>query len=337
MEYREAPRIAATEGRLDGVIDHPDPRPGLRRFELIRAHRQLDLPRVVVALILSLAGLGILGYVGAQAVRLAVRWLHQQPQYQLKFLDIKLAEPPPAWFRGGAEAFLRQVRDNVGEAEILSVMELKPDRIEHDFKLFHWVDDVRCVEYPPQGIKVHLDYKQPVAMIPIPAGDRAILDRSGHLLPADDIDTEKLVPPIKITGRGLAPSADNRPGKAWNSSAPGAEGARQERCVRGAASLASFLLEFARAGEAATVPALRVVSIILPVDHRGFFVQTAEGATILWGESPDAESNGNLGSEEKWEILRKWAKSPSRRSLPEGDYWTFSRSEMKPVETRRER
>jgi len=215
MEYRETPRIAATEGRLDAVIDQPDPRPRLRRFDLIRAQRQFDLPRVVAAVLLFLAGLGVLGYLGTQAVRLAVRWLHQQPQYQLRFQDIKLAEPPPHWFRGGAEALLKQVRENVGEAEILPIMELKPDRIEHDFKLFHWVDDVRLVEYPPQGITVHLVYKQPVAMIPIPSGDPAILDRNGHLLPADDIDTEKLGPLIKITGRGLAPAAENRPGKAW--------------------------------------------------------------------------------------------------------------------------
>ena len=335
MEYREAPRIAAKEGRLDGVIDHPDPRPRLRRFELIRAHRQLDLPRVVAAVLLSLAALGILGYVGTQGVRLAVHWLHQQPQYQLRFLDIKLAEPPPAWFRGGAEAFLKQVRDNVGEAEILPVMELPSDRIEHDFKLFHWVDDVRRVEYPPQGITVHLVYKQPVAIIPLPAGDMAVLDRSGHLLPVDDIDTEMLGPLIKVTGLGLAPSTENRPGKAWKSSAPGAEGARLERCVRGAASLAAFLIEPARANEAAAVPALRVLSIVA-TDPRGLFVQT-DDAMIFWGENPGEETIGNLGSEEKWDILRKWAKTVPRRSLPGRDYWAFSRSELKPVETRRDR
>ena len=336
MEYRETPRIAATEGRLDGVIDHPDPRPRLRRFELIRAHRQLDQPRVVAAVLLSLAGLGVLGYAGTQAVRLAVHWLHQQPQYQLRFQDIKLAEPPPAWFRGGAEAFLKQVRDNVREAEILPVMELKPDRIEHDFKLFRWVDAVRRVEFPPQGITVHLDYKQPVAMIPIPAGDQAILDRSGHLLPPEDIDTEKLGPLIKITGRGLAPAAENRPGKVWKSSAPGARGRPTGTLRSGAARLAAFLLEPVRANEAASVPGLRVLSIVA-TDRRGFFVQTAEDAMIQWGESPGEETNGSLDAEEKWEILMKWAKSASRRSLPEGDYWAFSRSELKPVETRRDR
>ena len=172
MEYREPPRIAATEGRLDGVIDHPEPRPRLRRFELIRAHRQLDLPRVLAAVLVALAGLGILAYSAAHVVRLAVRWLHQQPQYQLRFQDIRLAEPPPAWFRGGSEAFLKQVRENVDEAESLPVLDLAPDRIERDFRLFHWVDDVRRVEYPPQGITVHLVYKQPVARIPIPGGRR---------------------------------------------------------------------------------------------------------------------------------------------------------------------
>ena len=58
---------------------------------------------------------------------------------------------------------------------------------------------------------------------------------------------------------------------------------------------------------------------------------------IQWGEGPGEESNGAPAAEEKWEILKKWARSQTRRALPEGDYWTFSRSELKPVETRRDR
>jgi hypothetical protein len=335
MVHRETPRIAAKDGRLDGVIDDADsrPRPRLRRFDFVRSERQLDLPRVLLASCLFVAGVALIGYLGTQALRTMIRWLHQQPQYQVKFLDIRLQNEPPAWFRGGAQAFLRQVRENVKEAEVLPVMDLETERIDRDFRLFPWVDDVTRVEYPPQGITVHLVYKQPVATIPFPPGEHVILDRNSHILPGVDIDTEKLGPLIRITGKGLdQPATDIRPGTAWKSSSPGAEGPRLERCVLGASRLAGFLQEPDRASEAASVPALRVLAIVA-TDSRGLFVQNVEGAMIYWGEAPGWEASGNLKAKEKWELLEKWATTPSRRILPSRDYWKFSRTGLEPVKT----
>ncbi len=337
MVYRETPRIAAKDGRLDGVIDDADsrPRPRPGRFDFVRSERQLDLPRVLLASCLFLAGVALIGYLGTQALRTMVRWLHQQPQYQVKFLDIRLQDEPPAWFRGGSQAFLRQVRENVKEAEVLPVLDLETEQIDRDFKLFPWVDHVTRVEYPPRGITVHLVYKQPVATIPFPPGEHVILDRNSHILPVKDIDTEKLGLLIRITGTGLdQPVTDNRPGRAWRSSAPAAEASRLERCVLGAARLAGFLQETDRARKAASVRALRVLTIVA-TDRRGLFIQNAEGAMIYWGEAPGSEASGNLEAKEKWEMLKKWASSSSRRILPSGDYWMFSRTELKPVETRR--
>ena len=337
MVYRETPRIAAKDGRLDGVIDDADSRPRLRRFDFVRAERQLDLPRVLLASCLFVAGLALLGYLGTQALRSMIRWLHQQPQYQVRFLDIRLHDEPPAWFRGGAQAFLRQVREHAKEAEVLPVMELESERIDLDFRRYPWVDDVKRVEYPPQGITVHLVYKQPVATIPFSPGEHVILDRNGHILPVEDIDTKKLGPLISITGRGLDQAAtDNQPGRAWKSSAPGAEGPRLERCVLGAARLAGFLQEPDRASEAASLPALRVKAIVA-TDGRGLFVQNVEDAMIYWGEASGSEASGNLQEKEKWEMLKKWATAPSRRILPDGDYWMFSRVDLKPVKTSRAR
>ncbi len=334
MVYRETPRIAAQEGRLDGVIDDADSRPRFRRFDFVRAERQLDLPRVLLAFCLLVAGLALMGYLGMQVLRSMVRWLHQQPQYQVRFLDIRLQDEPPAWFRGGAQAFLRQVRDHAKEAETLSVMDLEREQIRRDFKFFPWVDDVTLVEYPPQGITVHLVYKQPVATISFFPGERVLLDRKATILPGEDIDTKKLGPLIKIDSRGLdQPVGDDQPGLAWKSSAPGADGPRQERCMLGAATLAGFFQEPDRAGEAASVPALRVLAIVAS-DPRGFFVQNAEGAMIYWGEAPGSESSGTPAAQEKWEILKKWATAPGRHNLPDRDFWTFSGAELVPVKTR---
>ena len=245
---------------------------------------------VLLAFGLAAAGLTLAGYLGTQAVRGTIRWLHGQPQYQVQFRDIQLREPPPAWFRGSAQAFLRQVREHAKEAEVLPVLDLQPDRIDRDFRLYPWVDDVLRVEYPPEGIRVSLVYKQPVATAPSLPGEFVILDRNGHILPADDIDTDKLGPLMSIDGRGLdQASAENRPGLVWKSSAQGDEGPRLERCVKAAASLAGFLQEPERANAAASVPALRVLTIFA-TDRRGYFLRNAEGALIHWGEAPGSEA-----------------------------------------------
>ena len=336
MVYRETPRIAAKDGRLDGVIDDADSRPRLRRFDFVRSERQLDLPRVLLASCLFVAGVALIGYLGTQALRTMIRWLHQQPQYQVKFLDIRLQDEPPAWFRGGSQAFLRQVRENVKEAEVLPVLDLETERIDRDFKLFPWVDARHSRRVSPPGHHGPSCLQAAGCNDSVPPGEHVILDRNGHILPVKDIDTEKLGPLIRITGAGLdQPATDNRPGRAWKSSAPAAEGPRLERCVLGAARLAGFLQETDRARKAASVRALRVLAIVA-TDRRGLFIQNAEGAMIYWGEAPGSEASGNLEAKEKWEMLKKWASSsPSRRILPSGDYWMFSRTELKPVETRR--
>jgi hypothetical protein len=337
MVYRETPRIAAKDGRLDGVLDDADSRPRLRRFDFVRAERQLDLPRVLLAFALLVAGMALVGYMGTQALRCTIRWLHQQPEYQVRFLDIRLQDEPPTWFRGGAQAFLRGVRVHAKEPEILPVMELESERVDHDFRLYPWVDDVKRVEYPPQGIKVQLVYKQPVAAIPSSTGDPLILDRKGTILPGADIDTEKLGPLIRINiaGKELEQLAsDRQPGRAWRSSARGAEGPQLERCVGEAARLAGFLQETDRANEAAANPALRVLAIVATEDFRFLFLQTAEKVMVLWGETPESEISANLEAREKWEILKRWAMMSSRRSLPAGDYWMFTHADLKPVKTR---
>jgi hypothetical protein len=318
-------------------MDEAHSRRRFRGFDFGRSERQLDRKRILLGGLLALAVTGFLGYLGTHSLRSAVTWLHHQPEYQIRFLDIQLREQPPAWFRGGKEAFLGQVRENAKESEILPVMELERARIELDFKQFPWVDAVLRVEYPPQGIIVHLAYKKPVAIIPFPPGEVVLLDCQGHVLPIDDVDTEKLGPLIRITGRGLAALIRPQSGhRVWTSSAPGAEGERLQRSVLAAARLAGFLHDPVRASDTRSLPALRVLAIYT-TDPRGLFLQTAESNMILWGEAPGEETAGRPEAQEKWEILKKWAKTTQKRSLPAGDYWEFVRSELKAKETGRGR
>ncbi len=333
MAYREPPRIAVQDAQGDGVADGVEQRPRRRRFDFVRTQRQLDLPRVVIALGLLLAIVGAVLYLATQAARGTMRWLQQQPQYQLRFHEIELSNPPPDWFRGGATAFLRQVREQCKEAEVLPLLALEPQRIDRDFRLFPWVEDVLRVEYPPGGVAVSLVYKQPVAVIPFPRGEFVVLDRHGVILPLGDIDLEKLGPLITITGAGLdQPSPANRPGLPWKSSAPELEGPRLARSVATAALLAGFFQHPDRTAQAALAPALRIKAIVI-TDPRGLFVLTVEGAMIFWGEGPGSETSGNLSAEEKWNLMTRWAATVSPRVLSKRDFWAFFHGDLKPVKT----
>jgi len=332
MDYREHPRTAATETVVDGVIGKPGSRSRFRQFEFRRNERQLDWPRVLLAGLLLLGMLSVVGYLGLTAVRSAVRWLHRQPQYQVPFGEIRLQPEPPPWFRGGAEGFLKQVREKSQQPEVLAVLDLEDERLTRAFRDYSpWVEEVARVTFPPQSIRIQLRYKRPVAIQEIGAGETLFLDRHGHLLPAEDIDREQLGPLIKITGPGLAPADGNRPGGIWKSGLSGPDAAWVESCVRGATSLAGFLQD--RSEEASETPALRVDSIYANESlKRGLFVVTTEGVVLLWGEAPGQEKPGTLKAEEKGEMMKKGAAATSRRKLANRGYWKFERTELRPIE-----
>jgi hypothetical protein len=288
-------------------------------------------------LLVSLLLVASIGYVGFRALRTSINWLHRQPEYQLDFTAIQLEEPLPDWYRGRTEDFLKHVQESSREHEFLPLLELEAGRIKMDFLQSPWVEEVRRVEYPPQGVKVSLVFKRPVAFIPLSRGEQVVLDRNGHILPADDVVTGQQVPLVKIVGDGLTGASDNRPGKVWKANNNGPVGSRIERGVLGAAKLAGFLLEPTRLELTAGPQSLRILRIYA-VDSfdRGLFLQNAENANILWGDPPGKEPSGSPSAEEKWEALKIWAKSNSRKILKPGDYWEFfrvnTRAELRPVE-----
>jgi hypothetical protein len=295
-----------------------------------------------LALLLALAGIAVICFMITQLSSAAIAWLHHQPRYQLSFLDIELKPPPPGWFRGGRAGFLKQVRENARESEMLELMELQKgsldrDQIALDFKKDPWVEDVPRVDYPPHSITVHLAYRTPVAWIQAPPAPPVYLDRRGFVVPMDDVDKEKLGPLLRVIGKGLEQASEgNQPGLQWRPSATSSDGARLRACVEEACTLAGFLVEPERASESSSTPALRVMRIIA-ADHRGLWLVTSEDAIILWGEPPGKERNGSLMALEKWEIFGRWAKVPERRTLPPGDYWEFSKSGLVATQTNHNR
>lgn len=338
MEYREPPRIAAAERRLDGVVDDPNPRPRLHRFEFVHARRPLDSPRLALAILIAMAVVALLGYLVIRFSTTAIDWLDHQPEFELPFADIELQPPPPEWFRGGKEAFLKQVREGASESAVLHLLELPrgeldKDQIAIDFKKFPWVKDVPRVEYPPHSIRVHLVYRTPVAWMHFPPGSPVYLDEEACVLAVENVDLSQVGRLILIKGSGLErASPDNRPGLPWRS-APEADSQRLAESLKDAAALAGFLRAPARSRASAAAPPLRMIRIEA-ADPRGLWLENAEHAMILWGDAPGKENPGSLKAAEKWAVLQKWAGNPARHSLPVGDYWQFSHSELIATETR---
>ncbi len=339
MDYRESPGISAGSRLEGGVDDQAEPR-RFRRFDFVRPQRQLDVPRVVLAVGLIGMAAVLAVYLVTMAVRSAVSWLHLQSQYQIQFADIALAEPPPAWFRGGRETFLRKVRENADEPEILPLLDLERGRIDRAFRLSPFVEDVIRVEYPPHQIIVHLVYKQPIATLPFPRSPALILDRNAHVLPREDIDLDKLDPLIEVIAQGLLPSAA-KPGLPFRPPGSSPESDRCESCIRQATSLAAYFREPPRA-RAASSPALRITKVIATeciaaasstLDHRGFFVANADRALILWGQPPGEEPPGAAKADDKWAILEKWATGPVHEPLPDRDFWSFTPTYLDHIRT----
>ena len=212
MEYREPPRTAAAEGRLDGVIDGPrSPVPHCAASSS-SAERQLDLPRVVLV--------GVSAPGGPFHPRLSGLSRHPAGQSagctaaaSISSGSGRSARPSPRPPGSAAVPRVPQSRcaRAAGETEVLPVLELDGAQLERDFQRISLGRRRRRVEYPPQAITVHLVYKT--------AGRYLDLRRASRhpgptrvILPPEDIDTDEARPPlIRITAPGLTPSPENRP------------------------------------------------------------------------------------------------------------------------------
>jgi hypothetical protein len=251
---------------------------------------------------LGLAGLAI-GLALAAAVTLtdlAARWLREQKDYQLPFREITLDPPPPAWYRGGARAFLDRVRKDDPARETISVLGVDFEKITRDFSLYCWVEKVLRVERGyPNRLVVHLRYRIPVAIGQDSSGSFWVVDKDAVILPNQDVD-EKLVDRL-IQIVNLDPPFDPRPGLFWKSE----KGARNER-VLAAAKLADFLKTMSEREKPLSRPELLQ---FLHIQDHTLFVQYGPSTIVRWGDAPGAEAPGQLSATEKWTMLREWAEA----------------------------
>ncbi len=333
MEHREPLRIGPVDRRLDPAVESPRETgtARMRTFGLIGVARRIDPRRLAL---LSTAGLVLIlavGYLASLGTGAAVAWLHRQPYYQLPFDKIRLVPGPPPWYRGGRDAFLEAVRRSAHQTKPIGRLDLAPDELAAVFKNYAWVEEVR-VRYPPDGIAVHLRYRQPVAYVQTSRGEQLIVDEKGTILPPADVDESKFLPLrlTKITAQDLESPADPTPGVSWKSKAETNDVPRDDRRILAAAKLAAFLRDQERSQSSQNLPALRIGEIIVTDFNkgRGLFLLNDEGETIWWRQAPGEERPGEPKAGEKWDMLRKWGESSKKRSLPERDYWKFTQTEL---------
>jgi hypothetical protein len=292
-----------------------------------RDHR-LSILRVMIA------SAGFLGaaFLGARATQTTVAWLQDQDEYQLPFRSIQLVSTkPPDWYRGGAADFLEKVRQYAREKKILPVLRLEPGRIKLAFQKHPLVGSVVRVTYPPRGVGVELEFREPVAWVQVSPTERYLVDEKARILPPEEVDLDRLVSRhgrlIAIGGMGLSGPADPRPGAIWRPKPGITDLAEGNGRIPDAAQLAGFLAREIRALPTPCPPALDI-QWIWPMDPqgRGLFIWNAEATWILWGEAPGQESAGSLTAEEKWAALRQWSETTKTRRLPPRHYYVISKS-----------
>ena len=230
-----------------------------------------------------------------------MQWLHRQSQYQVAFDQIQLAHELPSWYRGGKREFLGRVRRGSGQSEVLSQLEVRPDRLALAFKLDPWVEEVVKVSYGPGRIVVDLKFREPVAWVKLGDGRQQMIDGEARLLPGEDVELEALDGLLRITGVGLSAAADQRAGVVWKSKARGEEVEQAEERIVAAAGLARFLNRQVQSAGSPASAAVRMIEIsVSDFRNRGLFVFNAEGTVFRWGralglkhrESPLPTRNG---------------------------------------------
>jgi hypothetical protein len=322
MEVPHPPRLGPGDRRLEIPPAQPNA-VSSRRDQWIRARRLFphDARRFGTLVLLLIASTVAVIYAGSLALDTAVRWLHQQSEYQVKFSDIELVPPPPPWFLGGQARFLERVREDANESEKIPFLDLyaidadrsKADnrdpnrpatqsisddaqagRIELAFRKFPWVRQVGRVTYRSRKIRVELEYFEPQVYLNWSGVDQFLLDSAGHLLPVTDLDSKKR-PLLRIVTRDLTSENLLKPGLILKTADE-----QLERKIFRAMQMATFLTTAERNLDPALPAEVRVDRIFLDIpkhlkpipneDPDDLYVSTRIGTFWRW-RLPAAEGN----------------------------------------------
>lgn len=321
MEHRELPRIGRGDRRQEtGAADAIVP-PPLLELEWRKPPRAIGYRRIILGLVVAMGLLGL----GLLALWSGRSWLSRQSPYQLPFHDVQLVPAPPAWFRGGITAFLESVRLRRRDGDAGHPRgDTGPGQTRlHSESMGGGVDRV---SYPPRGLRVGLQYREPVALVKVRGGSEFLLDSSARILPREDVDLERLGPVIVVQGKGLTGPLDPRPGATWKPKPGVTEISVGNGRIPDATKLAGFLVNQLRSVHNPSPAAFEIGSINpMAPDNRGLFLFHGENTWIQWGKAPGEESRGSLVAEEKWAAFRSWSEHTQPSCRNRDHYWTFEK------------
>jgi len=158
--------------------------------------RTISVVLISVVIVVSLVGLWSIGQLR----------LHHNEQFQLLTEDMQLLPAQPSWIRGNVlESVVKQ--HNLEELFLDDSNVTK--QLADAFMLHSWILSVESVEKSPVGVKVHVTYRKPVAMVEVKYNDKPHvlpIDAGGTVLPPGDFQAEDIASYLRIASDHLRPS-----------------------------------------------------------------------------------------------------------------------------------
>ncbi len=321
-EHRELPRIGRGDRRPETITADPVVPTQAVEVEWPKPSRKRGYRRIILGLTAAIALLAL----GWLALRSGLAWLTRQSPYQIPFQSIQLVPAAPDWVRGGAEAFLEDVRRRAGETESLPILELTTNRVKLAFLQSAWVESVDGVSYPPLGLRVELQYREPVARVQVDGGKEYLVDASATILPREEFD-EKHGLVMVVRGKGLTDPIDPHPGATWKPKPGVIEISQGNGRIPAAAKLASFLADKLRADGLSPLRLSRSARSIpwLPTAEKGCFCFMMGRPGFNGVKPPARRARGAWPPRRNGRSVRHWSEPKQDRCRNRDHYWEFSK------------
>lgn len=308
MEHREPPRIATADDSSHEPESDPIRGRRFARFVTPPSVRRLSRPRIVLAIFAGAGLLYVLSLAGLQGLRSLRTFVHKQAEYQVAFSEIVLDPPPPGWYKGGSKHFLERVRKESSAPEQFSLLDLDTEKLKLAFQRDGWVRKAVVMRQNPNRVVVHLDYREPVALVSVEHSRKELIDQEAVILNQDEVDLNAAAT-LVLERRGespLLPPFQRKVGETWKTeSGPNKLPAVDERVLAGA-KLANFLRSVQRDDLIKRSP--NVFQAVVAESESKLWVQSGDHLLVFWGMPPNEERPGELIFSEKWKVLTNWIK-----------------------------
>ncbi|SIO02535.1 POTRA domain-containing protein, FtsQ-type [Singulisphaera sp. GP187] len=320
MEHREPPRIATADEPADETDRDPARGRRFARFVTPPSVRRLSRPRIVLAILATAGLLYAFSLAGLHGLRSLRTFVHKQDEYQLAFSAIVLEPPPPGWYRGGSKPFLERVLKESGLPERFSLLDLDTEKLKLAFQRDGWVRKAVVTRHNPNRVVVHLDYREPVALVSVEHSKTELIDQDAVILNKDDVILN-VAATVQLERVNQPPPFKRNTGESWKkASGPNRDLPVVDEGVLAGAKLASFLRSMQRDHLIKRGPNL-FQAVVVDLESR-LWVQSGANLLVLWGMPPNEERPGELSYSEKWQVLSDWIKQYDQsKNAPEMDYY----------------